>query len=111
QLAVCRLSAQWPAWRSLDDADPVSPPERTRSVRLPEGRAHAPADAEGQRPGRAAAAQLGARRQGVMPVRLLWARSVAALFAATGAGFVDAYAGQRRGHLGCNVTCGMMSRI
>src|SRR5690606_8894554 len=41
----------------------------------------------------------------------LWARSVAALFAATGAGFVDAYAGQRRGHLGCNVTCGMMSRI
>ena len=36
-----------------DDADPVSPPERARSVRLPEGRAHAPADAEGQRPGRA----------------------------------------------------------
>lgn len=50
----------------LNDADPVSPPERARSICLSEGRAHAPADAEGQRLSELLPHNCGTRRQGVM---------------------------------------------
>src|SRR5690606_41698124 len=58
ELAVCRFTTQRQTGGCDHEPDPVSTPQRSRSVRLPEGRAHAATNAAGKRNQSTAAASV-----------------------------------------------------